>query len=150
MTAPSASGLIELEARVAASPETVFSLLKNGAGMARWFGSTVEMDPKPGGRLRVDINGRDVVGGEIVEMVPNERVVFTFGWEADGHPVPVGSTTVEIVLVADGDGTVVRLRHRDLPAEQAAGHKEGWEHYLPRLVEAGEGRDPGKDPWSEG
>ena len=150
MTAPSASEVVELEARVAAPPETVFALLKDGPGMARWFGSKVELDPKPGGRLRVDVNGRDIAGGAIVEIIPNERVVFTFGWEGDGHPVPVGSTTVEIVLVADGDGTIVRLQHRDLPAEQAAGHKEGWEHYLPRLVEAGEGGDPGNDPWSEG
>ena len=141
---------LELEVRIAASPSTVFSFLKDADGIAQWFGSSVEMDPQPGGIIRIDINGRDIAKGEIVEIVAPERIVFTFGWEADGHPVPPGSSTVEITLKANGDGTILRLRHSGLSAEQAAGHKEGWEHFLPRLVELGEGRDPGKDQWTEG
>lgn len=142
-------GTLELETRVAAAPEIVFPLVSSAEGMARWFGSSVELDGKPGGTLRVDINGRDIARGEIVEIVPPERVVFTFGWEGDDHPVPAGSTRVEITLTADGDGTVIKLRHSGLTAEQAGQHREGWEHYMPRLLEASEGRDPGKDPWSE-
>jgi len=147
MTTASQSDVLELEMRVAARAETVFGFLNSGEGMARWFGSKVELDPKPGGVLRVDINGNDIALGEIVEIVPNERVVFTFGWEGGGHPVPPGSSTVEIALVEDGDGTIIRLKHSGLSEEQAAGHKEGWEHYLPRLVELAEGGDPGADPW---
>lgn len=149
MTTGSATDRVELEVRVAAKPETVFPLISDGAGMQRWFGSTAELEPKPGGKLRVDINGRDIAVGEVVEVVPNERVVFTFGWEGDDHPVPAGSTRVEISLTPDGDGTIVRLRHTGLSAEAAAQHKEGWEHYLARLLELAEGRDPGKDPWAE-
>ncbi len=142
--------VVELEIRIAAQPSTVFSFLSSADGMAQWFGSSVEMDAKPGGVLRVDINGRDIAKGEIVEIVPPERIVFTFGWESNGHPVPPGASTVEIALAEDGDGTILRLRHSGLSAEQAAGHKEGWEHFLPRLLERAEGRDPGKDPWAEG
>ncbi len=141
---------LELEVRVAASPSTVFSFLKDADGMAQWFGSSVEMDAKPGGVLRVDINGRDIARGEIVEIVPPERIVFTFGWESGGHPVAPGASTVEITLAADGNATIVKLRHSGLTAEQAAGHKEGWDHYLPRLLQLAEGGDPGKDPWAEG
>jgi predicted enzyme related to lactoylglutathione lyase len=36
------------------------------------------------------VTGEDVARGEYVEVLPNERVVFTWGWEADGHPVPPG------------------------------------------------------------
>ena len=92
---------LELEVRIAASPSTVFSFLKDADGIAQWFGSSVEMDPQPGGIIRIDINGRDIAKGEIVEIVAPERIVFTFGWEADGHPVPPGSSTVEITLKAD-------------------------------------------------
>ena len=143
------SETVEVEVRIAARPETVFSFLSDGPGMARWFGSKVDLDPRPGGAIRVDITGRDIVRGAVVEIVRNQRLVFTFGWEGEGHPVPPGSTTVEISLTEDGDATIVRLRHSDLPADQAGGHKEGWEHFLPRLVEVGEGRDPGPDPWAE-
>ncbi len=149
MTTVSNEEAVELEIRIAARPSTVFSFLDNADGMAQGFGSSVEMDTKPGGVLRVDINGRDIARGEIVEIVPPERIVFTFGWEGEGHPVPPGASTVEITLVADGDGTILRLRHSGLSAEQATGHKEGWEHFLPRLLERAEGRDPGKDPWTE-
>lgn len=141
---------LELEIRVAASRSTVFSLLDNAEGMARWFGSTVDLEPEPGGEVRVDINGRDIAKGQVVEVDPPERIVFTFGWEGEGHPVPAGSTQVEIALTEDGDETIVKLRHTGLTVEQAAQHKEGWEHYMPRLLAVAEGRDPGKDPWSEG
>lgn len=149
MTTTSSSDVLELEMRIAARPETVYALISSGAEMARWFGSKVELDPKPGGKIRVDINGRDIALGEMVELAPNKRVVFTFGWEKGGDALPPGSSTVEIALVEDGDGTIVRLSHRGLTAEQAAGHKEGWEHFLPRLVALAEGRDPGHDPWTE-
>ena len=141
--------VLEVEVRIAARPSTVFSFLDSADGMAQWFGSSVELDAKPGGILRVDINGRDIAKGEIVEIVPAERIVFTFGWEGEGHPVPPGASRVEITLAEDGDGTIVKLRHSGLTAEQAASHKEGWDHFLPRLLEVAEGRDPGKDPWAE-
>ena len=149
MTTQSVSDVVELEVRIAARPETIFSFLSDAAGMARWFGSKVDLDPQPGGQLRVDINGRDIVVGEVVEIVPDQRIVFTFGWEGKDHPVPAGSSTVEISLVQDGTATIVRLRHSGLPAEQAGGHKEGWEHFLPRLATISEGGDPGPDPWAE-
>jgi hypothetical protein len=48
----------------------------------------------------------------------------------------------------DGDATVLRLGHRDLPAGQGARQMAGGEHFVPRLVEAAAGGDPGPDPWS--
>ena len=60
-----------------------------------------------------------------------------------------GSSTVEIDLVPDGGGTLVRLVHRDLPPEAQELHDEGWQHYLGRLAAAAVGDDPGPDPWGE-
>ena len=85
--------------------------------------------------------------GEFVEIDPPQRVVFTWGWEGD-EEVPPGSSTVEVTLTRDGDATVLHRVQRDLPAGQGARHMEGWEHFVPRLVEAAAGRDPGPDPWS--
>ena len=80
-----------------------------------------------------------------MEVVPFTRIVFTWGWEGDVSPLPPGSTTVEVSFSADGEATVVRLRHLGLPADQREAHAEGWDHYLPRLVIAAEGRDAGPD-----
>ena len=139
---------VERKVRIAARPETIFPFFTDPAKMVRWKGVHATLDPRPGGIYRVDITGRDIARGEYLEVVPYSRVVFTWGWEAEGNPVPPGSSTVEITLIPDGDGTIVRLRHLGLTAEQGDSHAEGWEHYLPRLVIAAEGRDPGPDPWA--
>lgn len=142
------SAVVEREIRIAARPEIVFSFFTDPAKMIRWKGKSATLDPKPGGIYRVDIDGRNVARGEYVELVPYRRVVFTWGWEGDNSPLPPGSSTVEISLTADGDGTIVRLRHFNLPEKEVQGHTEGWDHFLPRLQKAAEGRDPGPDPWA--
>ena len=65
--------------------------------------------------------------------------------------MPPGSSTVEIELAPDGDGTRLRFTHRDLPnAEAVESHGHGWDHYLQRLAVAAGGGDPGSDPWLSG
>ena len=139
---------VEKEVRTAARPETVFSFFTDPDKMLRWKGIKPTLDPRPGGVYFVDMNGKDRASGKYVEIVPHSRVVFTWGWE-DSH-VPPGSTTVEVTLRSDGDGTIVRLRHIDLPEDQRAQHAEGWEHYLARLASAASGGDPGRDPLDSG
>jgi uncharacterized protein YndB with AHSA1/START domain len=59
--------------------------------------------------------------------------------------VPPGSTTVEITLREDGDGTLLRLRHTGFPSEADADlHREGWEIYVGRLVAAAAEDAPGE------
>jgi hypothetical protein len=72
-----------------------------------------------------------------------------FSWGAAGSDtLAPGSTTVEITLRPDGDGTLLELAHRDLPAEELDKHGDGWSHFLLRLAIAGTGHDPGPDPWA--
>jgi uncharacterized protein YndB with AHSA1/START domain len=79
--------------------------------------------------------------------VPVHRLAYSFGWDGS-EVVPPGSSLVEIDLIEQPDGTLLRLTHTGLPdAEQCAGHAEGWGHYLGRLAEVAAGRDPGPDPW---
>lgn len=136
---------IRREIRVAARPETIFGLLTDPAKYVRWKGALAELDARPGGIYRVQLNSHDIARGRYVEVVPYSRVVFTWGWEGGG-PVPPGSSTVEITFTPDGDGTIVRLVHRDLPDEARDKHLQGWELYLNRLAVAATGRDPGPDP----
>ena len=135
------------EVRVAATQETIFPFFTDPEKMVLWKGIQATLDPRPGGIYRVNVTGHDIARGEYVEVVPYSRVVFTWGWEGEGNPVPPGASTVEITLIADGDGTLVRLRHSGLTPEQGVQHVEGWEHYLARLVIAAGGGDAGTDPW---
>ena len=141
--------VIRREIRIAARPETVFPYFTDPSKMVMWGGVGADLDARPGGVYRVDMNGRDVSRGESVEITPYSRVVFTWGWESDGsNPITPGSTRVEISLARDGDGTLLTLTHTGLPQSAIADHTQGWDHYLARLVVVAEGRDPGPDPWA--
>ena len=87
------------------------------------------------------------MSGEFVEVDPHRRIALTWGWEDELLAVPPQSTAVEVDFIPDGEGTIVRLAHRRLPAAAVAFHEAGWGHYLPRLEIAASGGDPGHDPW---
>jgi uncharacterized protein YndB with AHSA1/START domain len=113
------------------------------------MGRQATFDLRPGGRYRVEVLPGRIASGEFIEVDPPHRLVHTWGWEAgNSSSVPPGSTTVEYELLPHGEGTLLRLTHRDLPGAGAAGrHAHGWEHYLDRLATLAGGDDPGADPW---
>ena len=143
------SELVVKEIYIDAPPQVVYEFLTDPVKVLRWMGVAAELDPRPGGLYRLDPNGRDVIRGKYLEVVPNSRVVFSWGYEAVGHSVPPGSTLVEISLEACARGTQLRLIHRNLPLEARDKHEFGWGHYLTRLRTVAEGGDPGHDPFSE-
>jgi uncharacterized protein YndB with AHSA1/START domain len=128
-------GVIEREVRIEAPPDTVFAFWTDPARMARWMGRDIQLDPRPGGELRIDYNGEDVARGEFIEVDAPTRIVLTWGWEAPGDATPPGTSTVEVDFVPDGTGTIVRLRHTGLPTEAVEGHAVGWDQFLPRLAD---------------
>jgi uncharacterized protein YndB with AHSA1/START domain len=139
---------IERELLIDASPETVWELLVDPEKSLRWMGMESWSEPRPGGVYRVEIIPGHIASGEFVELDPPHRLVFTWGWEGDDNPVAPGSSTIEFTLTADGDGTRVQFTHSGLPtAESSGSHGHGWDHYFERLVTAGAGGDPGRDPW---
>ena len=142
------------EIAIDAKPETVWQFLVDPDRATRWMGQVAELDPQPGGLYRVGVIPGHTARGEFVEVDPPRRLVHTWGWEPgeDGpNRVPPGSSTIEIELVPEGKGTLLRFTHRDLPnAEAAESHAHGWDHYLERLAVAGAGGDPGEDPWLTG
>ncbi|HEX8646619.1 MAG TPA: SRPBCC domain-containing protein [Thermoleophilaceae bacterium] len=148
MDAPAERLCVEREVEIAASPETVWELLTVPGEATRWMGRAATFDLRPGGAYRVAVLPGDVTSGEFVEIDPPRRLVYTWGWEREDSPVPPGTSTVEFELLPAGAGTLLRLRHHDLPGpEAAASHRRGWDHYLPRLAIAAAGGDPGPDPW---
>jgi uncharacterized protein YndB with AHSA1/START domain len=81
--------------------------------LARWWGRGNKLDikknePKPGGRWRFVEHGPDGefgFEGEYREIVPQERIVQTFGW--DGMPGHVIVTTATFQDLGGGDRTKV-------------------------------------------
>jgi uncharacterized protein YndB with AHSA1/START domain len=133
------------EIMIDAKPETIWPFLTQSDKHVLWNGTVAEIDARPGGVHRVLVGGKHQAAGEYLEVVPQERLVFSFGWDQEGHPIPPGSTTIEITLHPEGDKTRVRLVHRGLPEDAVSDHSHGWEHYLARLAIAATGGDAGPD-----
>jgi uncharacterized protein YndB with AHSA1/START domain len=133
------TGVVEQTVRIQARPETVWRFWTDPQRICDWWGETAQLDPRPGGTYRVEMGGGPTMSGEYLELVPFERIVFSFGWEAmegGGPHVAPGSTRVEVTFTpADGD-TIMTLRHSGLPAADAEEHQVGWARFLPRLTAA--------------
>jgi uncharacterized protein YndB with AHSA1/START domain len=138
---------IVIERRIAGPPEKVWQFISSPDRWLAWRGTAAQIEPISGGVHRVNIKGDGFASGEVVEVVPNERISFTWGFETPGHPLPAGSTLVVIDLIPDADGasTLLRLTQERVTIASDAVAR-GWEHYLDRLVVVAEGGDPGRDP----
>jgi uncharacterized protein YndB with AHSA1/START domain len=119
--------------RIGAPPDVVFPYFTDPALMTKWLADTAELDARPGGIFAITIRSGPTARGSFVEVDPPHRVVFTWGVPEESS-LPPGSSTVEVVLTADGDDTIVTLTHRDLTERWAESHQEGWTRHLGTLA----------------
>src|SRR4051794_3367769 len=89
---------------IQAAPETVFNFFTDSARWAKWWGAGSTIDARPGGRVYIrHPNGIESLG-EVLDVVPPERIVFTYGF-VSGKPMPPGSSRVTIRLEPLRSGT---------------------------------------------
>jgi uncharacterized protein YndB with AHSA1/START domain len=144
---------VQRETAIAASPEAVWEFLVDPEKVTRWMGLEATLEPHPGGVYLLEVIDGHTARGEFLEVERPHRLVFTFGWDPGANgpgPVPPGSSTIEIELTPEGDGTLLRFSHDLSTVEAATQHAHGWDHYLARLAIAAGGGEPGADPWLSG
>ena len=133
-----------IERLLAAPPDRVYAAWTAPAILRRWFcpnpalALEVTADAVVGGHYRVDMGkGRYVAEGEYTALEPGRLVELTWRWtHEDG---PASTVRVELSETPDG-GTRLVLRQAGLAdADDAAGHREGWELSLDRLAGLGRG-----------
>jgi uncharacterized protein YndB with AHSA1/START domain len=126
---------------IEAPPEKVFRAWTEPETLKKWFAPapfttpTVETDVRPGGSSLIVMRGPDGVEipckGVYLEVVPNERLVFTdaytMGWEPSEKPF----MTVVLAFEPVGAGTryTARIRHwsaADRDAHEKRGFHQGW------------------------
>src|SRR5271166_1868074 len=114
---------------IKAKPETVFGFFTDSARWANWWGAGSTIDAKPGGKVYIrHANGIESLG-EVLEVSPPERIVFTYGF-ASGNPIPPGSSRVTIRLEPDEEGTRLHLFHEFAEAGPRDEHVQGWRFQL--------------------
>jgi len=114
---------------IRARPATVFTFFTDTPRWASWWGSGSTIDPKPGGRVLIRYPGGNEATGEVVEIAPPERIVFTYGYTS-GKPIGPGESQVTIRLEALEAGTRVHLSHEFADAAVRTEHVQGWRYQL--------------------
>ncbi|MGI9404524.1 MAG: SRPBCC family protein [Hyphomicrobium sp.] len=131
---------LTLKRRLTATPEKVFSAWTDPEKIARWWGPAqiktvhAEADARVGGRFNVIMRSPDGeehnVSGVYREVIPNEKLVFTWAWRS----TPERESLVTVALKADGAGTALTLTHEQFFDEAARdSHKSGWSGSLDKL-----------------
>ena len=131
---------LAIKRRLNAPPARVYEAWTDPAKMMRWFGPEqaetlrAETDPRVGGRFRVLMRTADGaehdVSGVYREVVPNEKLVFSWAWRS----TPERESLVTVALKGDGSGTVLTLTHEQFFDEAARdAHRDGWSGALDKL-----------------
>ena len=133
---------LTLKRKLSAPAEKVFAAWTDPEKIIHWFGPAetaggsvrADMDVRVGGRFRISFRDQDgeyhEVGGTYREVVPNERLVFSWAW----HSTPERESLVTITLKRDGDATMLTLHHERFFDEKARdGHDRGWTGTLEKL-----------------
>lgn len=124
---------VTLVRRLRAAPAKVYAALTEPEALMRWWRPdagpvlSAEADVRPGGRFRIvfrTLDGEEHCGrGEYREVVPNQRLVFTWGWES----VPERESMVSMVLRPIAKGTELTLTHTQfLDEAERDRHRDGW------------------------
>jgi uncharacterized protein YndB with AHSA1/START domain len=111
------------------------ALLKQWFAPLPWTTPVVELDPRPGGACLMVMRGPD--GNEFpnrgvyLEVVPNERLVFTDAYTSAWEPSSKPFMTVIITLQNEGNRTryTAWVRHwtvADREAHEKMGFHDGW------------------------
>ena len=140
-----------------APPETVYRVYTER--MEEWFAPepwktrNIEQDLRPGGRAASEMTGPNGEShpneGVYLEVVPNERIVFTNAFASGWQPRTLMTSQCDFATVAivtfeaEGAGTryTARVRHWDAEAQkmhESMGFEQGWSMVAAQLAELAE------------
>jgi uncharacterized protein YndB with AHSA1/START domain len=133
---------LTLKRRLNAPPAKVFAAWTDPEKIKCWFGPpgvetlAAESDARVGGRYRILARSPDGeqhdVSGVYREVIPNQKLVFTWAWKS----TPERESLVTIELEPDGDGTMLTLTHEQFFDEGARDrHQHGWAGSLEKLAQ---------------
>ncbi|HLZ04188.1 MAG TPA: SRPBCC domain-containing protein [Bradyrhizobium sp.] len=135
---------LALTRRIRARPEKVYAAWTEPQNLVRWFGPAsakpgtlhADLDVRVGGRYRIQFEKNDgeycEVGGLYRDVVPNERLQFTWAW----HSTPERESLVTIEFKLEAGGTLLVFNHAQFVDETARdNHARGWNELFAKLDE---------------
>jgi uncharacterized protein YndB with AHSA1/START domain len=130
---------LTIKRRFNAPPEKVYAAWTQPEKLAHWMGPVgtktvqAECDLRVGGRYAIKMvmaNDEHDVSGVYREIVPNEKLSFTWAWKT----TPERESLVTVTFKADGGGTIMTLLHEQFFDEEARDrHRSGWTGTMDKL-----------------
>ncbi len=130
---------LTIKRRFNAPPEKVYAAWTDPEKLAHWMGPAgtksvqAECDLRVGGRYAIKMimpDDEHNVSGVYREVVPNEKIVFTWAWRS----TPERESLVTVTFKKDGDGTIMTLLHEQFFDEKARDdHNRGWTGTMDKL-----------------
>jgi uncharacterized protein YndB with AHSA1/START domain len=160
--------MVRMTRRFPVSREEIYSAWTVPELFRQWFtppggaSPSAELDVRPGGKYRITMKpphglpGPAYVVGTYLEVLPPERLVYTFGWELPSPGDPLGyeglrdledvvrrlrdlenvDSRVTVQFRDLGDSTEVSVTHERLATQNLrAFHLWGWEGSLDKLAD---------------
>src|SRR5262249_3202136 len=124
---------VRVQRVIAAPPETVYDEWLDAEALREWMGprparaTRVELDPRVGGRLRIDIEDsgdRVVVTGQYLELDRPHRLAFT--WRSSAWGEERDSVVTVTFQATSGGRTLMTIHHVRLPDRVRPGYQPGW------------------------
>ena len=133
---------LTLTRRFRARPEKVWTAWTDPETLIGWFCTTkakpgsmrAELDVRAGGRYRISFEMQSgeysEVGGVYREVVPNEKLVFSWAW----HSTKERESLVTVSIRPDGAGSLMVFTHEQFFDEAARdNHAKGWNELFGQL-----------------
>lgn len=132
-----------IERTLPAPRELVFRAFTEPARMLHWFGphgfdaTTIDVELREGGAWRGGMRGPDgkelIASGVYREVVPYERLVFTYAWEEQG--VRGHETVCRVELRERGAQTLLVFTQGPFESvDSARSHEGGWGEAFEKLA----------------
>jgi len=148
-TAPASDRDLVLTRLIDAPPEKLFRAWTDPALLKQWFAPLpyttpfAQLDVRPGGASLIVMRGPDGAempnGGVYLEVIKNERLVFTNAYVKAWEPSEKPFMTVILTFDDEGGKTryTARVRHwtvADREAHEKMGFREGWARCTDQLA----------------
>lgn len=126
-TRPDLTETLDRKITIGARRETVFRYFTDSDRFAKWWGAGSHVDPRPGGAVFIHYPNGVVANGEVIEIEPPRRFVFTY--TTPGQSLAEASI-VTITLDEVEQGTALNLHHAFSSAKIRDHFVQGWRHQL--------------------
>ena len=112
----------EVSDQIPASPDEIFAAWMSSDGHSAMTGGDAHVDPTVGGAFDA-WNG--YINGQTLELERPTRIVQT--WRSTAFSDDAEDSTIEVLIEGNDDGSLVRVRHSNVPDDHLGYENGGWQ-----------------------